>query len=180
MKKCSKCKASKSIDDFYKNPQVGTKDGLHSWCKECCRELNRKTYRKRKKENPEKLKEYANKWRANNIERARALQKKSYEKRRYETLCHYGGTPPKCACCGETEIKFLLREFKRLSMRSKFLTPLIGTINDVAKDLIGFEILVLEDLEKEPDFEETLMLEEEEFSYDDMDDPFGGEEQFAF
>ena len=80
----------------------------------------------------------------------------------------------------ETEMKFLLREFKRLSMRSKYLIPLLSNINEFSKEILEIEIINTEDLEKEPEFEETFMLEEEEFSYDDMDDPFGEDDQFAF
>lgn len=29
------------------------------------------------------------------------------QKLRFECLTHYGGSPPKCICCGETEIGFL-------------------------------------------------------------------------
>ena len=28
-------------------------------------------------------------------------------KHKYEVMLHYGGNPPKCACCGETEYRFL-------------------------------------------------------------------------
>jgi len=35
MKHCNKCNSDKFPGDFYKNKKA--KDGLHSWCKECCR-----------------------------------------------------------------------------------------------------------------------------------------------
>lgn len=106
-KRCSKCKEFKDKIDFWKNTSNGTLDGLHSWCKECVKIECKKHYQKLKKDNPEKLKEYAKNWRENNRERARELSKKSYHKRRYEALCAYGGTPPKCKCCGEKSIEFL-------------------------------------------------------------------------
>jgi hypothetical protein len=44
--------------------------------------------------------------------RKHAQEQKDYEnnrnkQRRYVVLCHYGGNPPKCACCGENTIEFL-------------------------------------------------------------------------
>ena len=33
--------------------------------------------------------------------------KKYNQKLRLEVLIHYGGNPPKCACCGESHIEFL-------------------------------------------------------------------------
>jgi hypothetical protein len=35
------------------------------------------------------------------------LHKIYYQKLRLEVLTHYGGNPPKCACCGEREKRFL-------------------------------------------------------------------------
>ena len=80
----------------------------------------------------------------------------------------------------ESVMTFLLREFKRLSMRSENLIPLVDSINDFSRALIGIGIFSLEDMEKEDDFNEGLFLEEEEFNYDDIDDPFGGDAGFEF
>jgi hypothetical protein len=108
-KMCSKCKKIKEIDGFYKTiKKVGNnKDGFHSWCKECVREKNNESFHKKMVYSPEKVRDYANKYRKKNREKCQLLSKKSYEKRRYEALCYYGGNPPKCACCGETKIEFL-------------------------------------------------------------------------
>jgi len=40
-------------------------------------------------------------------EKKRISEKKLRQKRRLQILIHYGGDPPKCSCCDETEIKFL-------------------------------------------------------------------------
>lgn len=45
-KTCFKCKESKPTDLFFKHHQ--TTDGLHSWCKSCCREGNDKSRAKRR------------------------------------------------------------------------------------------------------------------------------------
>lgn len=37
----------------------------------------------------------------------RELKKKSERKLKLEVFIHYGGSPPKCACCSETEFVFL-------------------------------------------------------------------------
>lgn len=34
-------------------------------------------------------------------------QKSELQKKRLLVLIHYGGNPPKCACCGESELDFL-------------------------------------------------------------------------
>jgi hypothetical protein len=36
-----------------------------------------------------------------------ASAKKSQQKQRWIVLIHYGGNPPKCACCGESNYEFL-------------------------------------------------------------------------
>ena len=80
----------------------------------------------------------------------------------------------------ETVMKYFLREMKRLMMRSKDLMPLLSGINSFMKLLLGFELISYEDLEKEPDFDETPFEIEEEFAYDDLSDPWGGDDEFAF
>jgi len=56
-------------------------------------------------------KEYYNKkskeWNKTHPEKCRESCKKAYWKLRLEVFSHYGGNPPKCACCNETKIKFL-------------------------------------------------------------------------
>jgi len=39
MKHCNKCNTDKSPNAFYKSKKA--RDGLHSWCKECCREYHK-------------------------------------------------------------------------------------------------------------------------------------------
>lgn len=56
MKKCSKCKLEKEVDQFCKNSRY--KDGRHDICKQCRKEYNIN--------NKEKIKEYGNQWRNNN------------------------------------------------------------------------------------------------------------------
>jgi len=46
-------------------------------------------------------------WYRNNIEKGRATNLKSRRKIRKTVLEHYGGAPPSCACCGESETNFL-------------------------------------------------------------------------
>ena len=50
---------------------------------------------------------YMVEWRKNNREKSHASSKRSYDKARLIALQYYGGTPPKCACCGESIIEFL-------------------------------------------------------------------------
>lgn len=74
------------------------------------------------KKNPEKVSAYKKKWAEKNKDKIRAKDKKYrnnnpdkvrlWDKNRKirirnKVLSYYGGVPPKCACCGEMEIKFL-------------------------------------------------------------------------
>ncbi len=79
----------KSTLDFYKDNR--RKDGLFSSCKECCKDVQ-KRYRKNKKKyykeygkkwrekNKEKMKEYGERWYKNNRERKQEYDKDYYEK----------------------------------------------------------------------------------------------------
>lgn len=68
------------------------------------REKILKRCKKYREENQDKILEY---WKANR-ERINERVRIFREKRRLACLTHYGGDPPKCACCGESEIKFLM------------------------------------------------------------------------
>ena len=61
-------------------------------------------YRKR---NRDRLIAKNRKWLSENRDRSREWHKAYVMRQRRDVLCHYGGTPPKCACCGETEFHFL-------------------------------------------------------------------------
>lgn len=69
-------------------------------------------YQKRwAKNNPEKVKANSTKWYQNNPEKAKAQQERAKQKRimlRKIVLEYYGGNPPKCACCGESNYEFLV------------------------------------------------------------------------
>src|SRR3990172_5579962 len=54
--------------------------------------------------NREQYIERARVWYMNNKERATERNKAYYHGVRLETLRRYGGNPPSCACCGETEM----------------------------------------------------------------------------
>jgi len=79
------------------------------------REKHKEQYRKRMKEwrekNQEKLKAYHKKYywlhREEEIIRKMKSNAKRHHKLRLEALIHYGGNPPKCACCGEYRLPFL-------------------------------------------------------------------------
>jgi hypothetical protein len=84
-KKCSKCNQQKEKSEFYKNS--GTSDGLGSWCKDCERSRDRKTYTKiyRKTEGYHQAKEkYRNspKYKNGLREREKRYRSHNLEKRR--------------------------------------------------------------------------------------------------
>ena len=64
-------------------------------------------HRKYYQSNKERILLRTRKWRKENTMKCKEISKKSNWKLKIEVLTHYGGNPPKCACCGETEIKFL-------------------------------------------------------------------------
>ncbi len=61
--------------------------------------------------NRDKVRAASKKYKENHKELTTARTVKSNRKKRSdyrkETISHYGGTPPRCACCGEKEVKFL-------------------------------------------------------------------------
>ena len=70
------------------------------------RKKQRKEYYVRDSKNPEIMARNL-RYREEHREKKNAQERKLREKRRMMVLEHYGGMPPKCACCGEREIKFL-------------------------------------------------------------------------
>lgn len=75
----------------------------------------RKKYSKRRKENDKRYYEKhkvqilarGKKWRQSNSIHRREQWKLYAQKLKLMVLSHYGGNPPKCACCGEAETIFL-------------------------------------------------------------------------
>ena len=52
-------------------------------------------------------KKYHKKYSDEDRKKNRETHRKHYHKRKREAIEHYGGNPPKCACCGEKEYLFL-------------------------------------------------------------------------
>ena len=84
---CSKCKKEKSLSEYYKAKKE--KDGLQFECKACHNECNRiwvknnyahyiETNKQWVAENRERVNLNAKTWRLNNLEKSKAIQKKSY------------------------------------------------------------------------------------------------------
>lgn len=72
-----------------------------------CKACKRVYLKKWKDEHRQEMTEYwTNRWKTQKPQ-LKEYHKKRYQKIRIETLTHYGGNPPKCVCCGETEIRFL-------------------------------------------------------------------------
>lgn len=73
---------------------------------ECVREYHRK-WEKKHPEIARRRKEYIKIWRSENAEYIRQSRHEKWVALRTKVLSHYGGNPPKCACCGESEPSFL-------------------------------------------------------------------------
>lgn len=68
---------------------------------------NLEKIKQREKEYRKRNKERIRKYYKENINKCRENRKKYVARIRMETLCHYGGNPPVCACCGEFHLEFL-------------------------------------------------------------------------
>lgn len=120
MKKCIKCLKEKPIEEFYAHAIAADKHSNR--CKECdkartrawsktltkekIREYNQRAYKKNKKKiNAYNLRKFYEKRDYYNAKR-QVNAKKYRELVREEVFNKYGGSPPKCECCGEKHKEF--------------------------------------------------------------------------
>ena len=94
MKRCTKCKATKSLSSFSKDCKK--KDGLDSWCKLCNHDYHIAN------------KEVAHLRYLKNKIKILAQKKESNLRVKKEVFERYGN---KCLCCGETNIQFLTIDY---------------------------------------------------------------------
>lgn len=71
------------------------------------REKSLKAMKEYYERNKEKIKKRRKEYREKTRTHYRELGRKRWHMLRMKALIHYGGDPPKCACCGESHIKFL-------------------------------------------------------------------------
>lgn len=90
--KCPKCQRELPLtpENFHRNNRIAR--GFHSYCRTCRNEA-----RKNWSDGDKEKRRLECKFRKR--ERSYAL--------RMRILSHYGGTPPRCACCGETRYEFM-------------------------------------------------------------------------
>jgi hypothetical protein len=69
---------------------------------------SRRSVRKWRKKNPEKLRLINGKYYKVNKTKLNAAYKRHREECRRKCIFHYGGPDPKCACCGEKQYEFLV------------------------------------------------------------------------
>ena len=109
MKQCKECSKIKPLTDFTLGK--GGKDGRRRTCKICTNYAAKIRGRKAYALDPEKFikraKVYHQTLMEKDPERSRAVKRNYNRRQRLIALQKYGGTPPKCACCKESEIKFL-------------------------------------------------------------------------
>lgn len=94
MKRCVGCGKIRRLSSFWKRPRRGV-TGRVSRCKRCASIYARRFGSNRKE------------WRDAHREE---LSKYGFAYRaevRLQAFCHYGGNPPRCACCGESTLEFL-------------------------------------------------------------------------
>jgi hypothetical protein len=84
-KVCFSCKVEKSRLSFSKNK--ARKDGLHSYCKDCCAlKRNKENEQKYYSENKEKYRENLLRWQRANRDKTRASSRKYYSENRSEEI----------------------------------------------------------------------------------------------
>ena len=87
-KQCTLCKKTyPKTKDFF-NYRTKKHQSFSSWCIAC-------------------TKEKYTKWSSSHKEYLKENSKKRREGKRLAVLKFYGGDPPKCSCCGETNLEFL-------------------------------------------------------------------------
>lgn len=100
-KQCRRCGLVLPAVMFKKHTgPKGNKDGLHSYCKSCCRKDGRDYYHA----NHEQEKEKRRQWGAKNKDKVLKKNARWRRAQRKEVIDGYGG---KCECCGESRWEFL-------------------------------------------------------------------------
>src|SRR3990167_11182501 len=107
IKLCTRCKKEKPVSEFRvskkKNYQQKEIERSAVWCRVCENEAASKYYYSHKEQCLRANKE----WAKRNVEKTLEFGRRRNRKYRMELLQAYGGKDPKCACCGESELKFL-------------------------------------------------------------------------
>jgi len=93
---CPKCEVDKPFSRF---PLRDGRTKIRRCCSACYLIIGNRNRRERYRLHPEKHDEAK--------KRLRQRQKEIRWGRKVAALTNYGGTPPKCACCGEGHIEFL-------------------------------------------------------------------------
>lgn len=106
MKRCSKCKEEKSLEEFHHNKTF--EDGRSWCCKKCANEMSRIAQRKRYLKDPKKFNEKHMRWYRANPEKSSAANKRWHTKNKKIVFEHYAiNGSIQCSCCGEGQIAFL-------------------------------------------------------------------------
>lgn len=101
-KVCPECRVNRPAQDF--RPHKTRRDGLDFWCKDCVRVVRKKW---RDEGGKEHLSDYNKRWYTTNAEKVKTRAKERHRRLRQQALEAYSKGIPKCACCGESEPKFL-------------------------------------------------------------------------
>lgn len=109
IKICSRCKQEKDISEF--NKEKKNKDGLYVYCRDCQHKYYKEWFLEKYKKDDNWRKKFKHKsrdyYRKNPLAR-REYSKKRRDNIRFEALKYYSKNEiPICACCKETEIRFL-------------------------------------------------------------------------
>jgi ribosomal protein L37AE/L43A len=102
---CPECKEKKLKSEFHKDS--GRSTGIQYQCKKCKNRLSAAAHKVQYDLDPEKWRAIARERYQKNKVRYSANNRTRAWQRKVNTLTHYSHGTPVCACCGETEIKFL-------------------------------------------------------------------------
>lgn len=104
-KSCTKCGILKSVNLENFPPSKKTHDGFGCWCRTCLKKTSRDY--QATKEGLAVGNKRTKEWQARNRQQYLQAMKDRHNINRLLVLQHYSNGDPKCACCGESEWKFL-------------------------------------------------------------------------
>jgi hypothetical protein len=86
---------------------VNWSKGIYKEGQRICRKCHAEKSRRYTKAHPERLRKSRKLYRKKYGDRLRKTHREKYAEVRLDVLTHYSGSPSKCSCCGEDNIKFL-------------------------------------------------------------------------
>lgn len=100
-KRCSRCGEVKPLDDFYRDNK--SKDQHGAWCKTCSNQYRCDLYERRR--DTELLRAHERYLRLR--DQIIRYNTERNQQRKISLIAHYSNNTNSCACCGESDVRFL-------------------------------------------------------------------------